>query len=99
MPLTLCVLLWPVDGQEDRLATYEDAVLALIPEHGGSVVSRVRRAGGDHDQPYEVQVIELPDASALESYQADPRRMALAGLREQAIARTEIIPVTVVGAG
>jgi len=94
MPLTLCVLLWPVDGQEASLSAYEDEVLALIPEHGGTVLSRVRRVGGDRDQPYEVQLIELPDQAALESYQADPRRTALAGLRDQAIARTDVIPVT-----
>lgn len=93
MSFTLCVLLWAVDGQEATLSAYEDEVLALIPEHGGTVLSRVRRVGGDPNQPYEVQLIELPDQSALESYQADPRRTALAGLRDRAIARTDVIPV------
>ena len=41
-------------------------------------------------------MIELPDQDALDGYQADPRRTTLAGLRDQAIARTEIIPVTTV---
>jgi hypothetical protein len=45
---------------------------------------------------YEVQVIELPDRDALDGYQADPRRTTLAGIRDQAIAPTEIIPVTTV---
>ena len=94
MPLTLCVLLWPVDGQEERLSTYEDEVLALIPEYGGAVTSRVRRVDGDHRQPYEVQVIELPDQSALDGYLADPRRTALASMRDEVVSRTEIIPVT-----
>ena len=94
MSFTLCVLLWAVDGQEANLSAYEDEALALIPEYGGTVVSRVRRVGGDGDQPYEVQLIELPDRSALEGYQADPRRTALAALRDQAIARTDVIPVT-----
>ena len=61
MPLTLCVLLYPVDGQEDQLAAYEDEVLALIPEYGGTVLSRVRRVGGTTDQPYEVPPSELPE--------------------------------------
>lgn len=93
MSLTLCVLLWSVDGQEQKLSAYEDEVLALIPEYGGTVLSRVRRVGDDRDQPYEIQLIELPDQAALEGYQADPRRTALAGLRDQAIARTDVIPV------
>jgi uncharacterized protein (DUF1330 family) len=96
MPLTLCVLLWSVDGQEGQLSAYEDEVLALVPEYGGTVLSRVRRTGGTTEQPYEVQVIELPDQGALDGYQADPRRTTLAGIRDQAIARTEIIPVTTV---
>ena len=96
MPLTLCVLLWSVDGQEGHLSAYEDEVLALVPEYGGTVLSRVRRTGETTEQPYEVQVIELPDQDALDGYQADPRRTTLAGLRDQAIARTEIIPVTTV---
>jgi uncharacterized protein (DUF1330 family) len=94
MSFTLCVLLWSVDGQEQNLSAYEDEVLALIPEYGGAVLSRVRRVGGDRDQPYEVQLIELPDQAALAGYQADPRRAALAGIRDQAIARTDVIPVT-----
>ncbi len=94
MPLTLCVLLWSVDGQEGRLSTYEDEVLALIPEYGGAVASRVRRVGGDHQQPYEVQVIELPDQDAMDGYLADPRRTALASLRDEVVSRTEIISVT-----
>ena len=96
MSLTLCVLLWSVDGQEDQLSAYEDEVLALVPEYGGTVLSRVRRTGGASDQPYEVQVLELPDRDALAGYQADPRRTTLAGIRDQAIARTDIIPVTTV---
>jgi uncharacterized protein (DUF1330 family) len=96
MPLTLCVLLWPVVGQEGRLAAYEDEVLALVPEYGGAVVSRVRRAGGAADQPYEVQVIEMPDQDSLDGYLVDPRRTALAPMRDEAIARTEIIPVTAI---
>ncbi|GAA3702347.1 hypothetical protein GCM10022204_19240 [Microlunatus aurantiacus] len=96
MPLTLCVLLYPVDGQEDQLAAYEDEVLALIPEYGGTVLSRVRRVGGTTDQPYEVQLIEMPDQAAVDAYQADPRRSSVAGLRDQAIARTDVLPVAAV---
>ena len=94
MPITVCVLLWSVDGAESRLVAYEDEVLALVPEYGGAVVSRVRRAAGSPEHPFEVQVIELPDQATLDAYLADPRRATLSSVRDEAIARTEIIPVT-----
>lgn len=95
MTLDLCVLLWAADGEEAALADYEDRVLALIPEHGGEVVSRVRRADRG-DGPLEVQVIRLPDEQALTSYLEDPRRLALADVHRRAVARTELIRVTTV---
>lgn len=93
MPLTLCVLLWSTDGEQDRLSAYEDEVLALLPEYGGAVTSRVQRIGTDEQQPYEVQVIELPDQAAMDGYLADPRRTALSSVRDEVVARTEIVPV------
>lgn len=101
MPVTLCVLLWETEGNGDLLAEYEDAVLALVPEHGGEVHERVRRAAAPGeprgDDPFEVQIIGLPDDAALASYLADPRRTALADVRDRAVARTQIVPVDRVG--
>jgi hypothetical protein len=91
-PLTLCVLLWSHPGEEDGLSAYEDEVLALLPEHGAVVASRVRRRGAG-DGPLEVQVIELPGQAALDAYMSDPRRLASAGLRERVVARTEVFEV------
>ncbi|MFF2620785.1 DUF1330 domain-containing protein [Oerskovia jenensis] len=94
MPLTLCVLLWAVDGQVDSLARYEDDVLALVPLHGGRVTSRVRAVPGeDPSLPTEVQVIEMPDDAALAAYMADPARVALADVRDRVVARTQIVRV------
>ena len=96
-PLTLCVLLWPRPGQDDALSHYEDAVLALLADHGSRIVSRVRRTASDGpaaEGPLEVQVIELPSGEALAAYMADPRRAALAVDREAAIERTQILEVT-----
>ncbi|MDI9896052.1 hypothetical protein QM797_15105 [Rhodococcus sp. IEGM 1381] len=92
MNLKLCVLLWASDGQEDALTRYEDTVLDLIPKYGGRVVSRVRRVGTG-DGPLEVQVIHLPDDSALKAYLEDPERLALAEVHRSAVAKTEIIRV------
>lgn len=100
MPVTLCVLLWENDGLGDALSAFEDAVLALVPEHGGRVLQRVRREpspdGVRGDQPLEVQVIELPDDDALAAYMADPRRTGRAAERDRAVARTEVLRVEAV---
>ncbi len=94
MSIVLHVSLWPIEGQEAGLVAYEDAVLAFVPVHGGTVLQRVRRTEGDG--PYEVQTIELPDDAALDAYMADPARLALSAQRDASVARTEIIRVEVI---
>lgn len=88
--MLLTAILWAHPGQEELLVEYENTVLALIPKHGGRVISRVR---ADHpgDGPYEVQQIELPDDKALQAYMVDPVRVALADTHKRAIARTEVL--------
>lgn len=92
MGLQLCVLLWAHEGEERSLTEYEDTVLALVPKHGGEVVSRVRRVD-DGDGPLEVQIIALPGEAALNAYMNDPERLALADAHHRAVMRTEVIPV------
>ncbi|GAB3801922.1 hypothetical protein GCM10028798_18360 [Humibacter antri] len=109
MSVVLCVTLWPRPGQEAALVAYEDSVLALLPEHGARVVTRVRAggiagAGGaestageatlDDGHPFETQIIELPSDAALNAYLRDPRRAEASDVRDRAIARTEIQRVT-----
>jgi hypothetical protein len=96
MAVTLCVLLWARLGREQELADYEDRVLALLPDHGGCVLNRVRPTGGAAE-PAEVHLLQFPDDAALEAYMVDERRTALARERELAIERTEILRVNVVG--
>jgi uncharacterized protein (DUF1330 family) len=90
--MTLCVMLWARDGRQDALAAYEDQVLALLGDHDCRLVSRVRRTDSG-DGPDEVQIIEMPDRTALDSYMSDPRRTALTEVRDHAIERTEILNV------
>ena len=94
MSLTLCCLLWAHPGQESALVDYEDGVLALLPDHGATLVSRVRSDGAD-GHPLEVQLFKFPSQASLDAYLADPRRTALSANRDGAIARTELINVTV----
>ena len=92
MTLTLCVLLWAHPGQEDALTEYEDAVLALLPDHSARLLQRVRSLEPGHAD--EVQLYEFPGQAELDAYLADPRRTALSTQRDAAIARTELFPVT-----
>ena len=91
-PLTLCVLLWAHPGAEETLTSYEDQVLALVPDHGGRVIQRARSSGAG-GYPLEVHLLEFPSPQALDAYVADSRRQALAGDRDRAIAKTEVIEV------
>jgi hypothetical protein len=52
---------------------YEDAVLALMPRHGGTLERRLRTADGRA----EVQVLSFADRDGYEGFLADPRRAAL----------------------
>jgi uncharacterized protein (DUF1330 family) len=92
MTLRMCVLLWEQPGRNEDLAEFEDAVLAMVPDHGGAVLSRetvIDRADGD---PLEVQILEMPDEQAVTAHLADPRRAALPP-REEIIARTQVLRI------
>lgn len=91
-PLTLCCLLWATPGLETELTAYEDAVLALLPDHGAAVLERMIGSGSDGN-PVEVQAFRFPSRAAMDSYLADPRRLSLGGERDRVIARTELFPV------
>jgi hypothetical protein len=96
--VTLCVLLWARPGCEAELGRYEDQVLALLADHEGRVVQRARAQGstgegGGDGQPAEVQILQIASDAALEQYMSDPRRTALAGQRDAAIARTDVLRV------
>jgi hypothetical protein len=89
---TFYVFLWSRPGMDAALVAYEDAVLALVDEHDGHVVHRAR-TDGTRGMPLEIQLFEWASREAMDRYMADPRRTALSGERERAIARTEIVPV------
>ena len=95
MSLRLCILLWECAGRAHNPAAFEDAVLALLPDHGGRLLARdsvVDRRDGD---PLEVQLIEMPDEEALAGYLRDPVRADFARThdRDAVIARTQLLRV------
>lgn len=95
MSLDLCVLLWAKPHAAAALVEYEDRVLELLADHGACTLQRARTDGTD-GAPLEVQILRFPSQVALDDYMADERRTALAELRGAAIARTEVIPITLV---
>jgi uncharacterized protein (DUF1330 family) len=95
-PVVNCVLLWARPGMEAALSAYEDTVLRLVGEHGGRVVERGTVLPGaqyDGEPPTEVQLLEMPSEASLNAYVNDPRRLALAGERDAAIARTDMFRI------
>ncbi len=91
MSIHLCVLLWSRPGAEEALCAYEDTVLGLMGDHGALVLQRMRTDGAN-DAPLEIQVLEFPSQGALDGYMQDERRTVLAGERDAAIARTDVLP-------
>jgi uncharacterized protein (DUF1330 family) len=83
-------MLWAVPGREDLLVEYENAVLARLDQHRARLLTRVRALA---DVPHEVQIIEFPSEEALADFQNDPARLALSGIRDRAIERTQVIRV------
>jgi hypothetical protein len=94
--IRLCCLLWAAEGEVDGLHAYEDAVLALVPAHGGAVVLR-EFGDGAEGTPHEVQIFAFRERAGLESYLADPARTERAAERDRVVARTELFPVRLPG--
>lgn len=90
--IQLCCLLRARPGMERELTDYEDRVTALVPEHGGTLLSRAVGEGAENT-PHEVHLYRFPDQASLDAYMADPRRLALADERDRVIAETIVFPV------
>lgn len=93
-PIELCCLLRALPGAEDAMTAYEDKVTALVPEHGGELLSRAIGDGADGN-PHEVHVYRFPNQAAIDAYMVDPRRLALAEERDRTVASTVLFPVKI----
>jgi uncharacterized protein (DUF1330 family) len=77
-PFTLAFVGYTTPELADRAAAYEDAVLPLVVEHGGHMVYRGRRRGGqDGALPFEIHLLWFPHQTAFHAYVDDPRRAEL----------------------
>ena len=87
--VTLCAIFRIPAAGKDAFQAYENAVLPLLADHGGTLQRRLRTEDGGA----EVHVIWFPSASHLDAYRADPRRSAHAGLFDASGAAAEVLTV------
>ncbi|HVK20839.1 MAG TPA: hypothetical protein VM677_05715 [Actinokineospora sp.] len=71
---------------------YEAAVLPLLADHGGRLERRLRSADGT-----EIHLVSFTDSRGLDSYRADPRRVAAAHLLAESGAAVELLQVDDIG--
>jgi hypothetical protein len=87
--VTLCAILRvPAEGVA-LFRAYEDAVLPLLSDHGGTLQRRLRSSDGTT----EIHVIRFPQPAQLEAYRADSRRAAHADLFARSGATAELLMV------
>jgi uncharacterized protein (DUF1330 family) len=71
-----------------RLREFESRAVAILRDHGGELRLAFRPQTGSGVD--EVHVLRFPERAAFDAYRADPRLQALAALREQAVAGTDV---------
>jgi hypothetical protein len=88
--LLLVAVVEMADGQAGAGQRYEDAVLALLGRHGGTVVRRLRETG---PAGTEVHVIRFRERAGLDAYLVDPDRLALRAAAGEAAPTTRVLEV------
>lgn len=87
--LLLVAVVEMVPGHTSTGQEYEDAVLALLDRHGGSVERRLRGT----DPATEVHVIRFRSRAGYESFLVDPDRLAYRDRIGAAAPTTRVIEV------
>jgi hypothetical protein len=93
--VTLCAIFRIPAAGNDAFQAYENAVLPLLADHGGTLRMRLRAEDGGA----EVHVIWFPSAAHVDAYRVDPRRSAHAGLFDASGAVAEVLTVAEVEPG
>lgn len=76
-------------GQAAAGQQYEDAVLALLDRHGGSVQRRLRST----DSATEIHVIRFRSRAGYESFMVDPDRLSYRATFADAVPNTRVLEV------
>ncbi len=97
-PVTVAFVAWADHARVEDAAAYEDAVLALLTDHGARVVFRGRRSGGQPDElPAEVHLLWFPSRAAYDGFRADPRRALAAEGHGQVFTATVVVELDDLG--
>jgi|GEM_PF-517689 len=72
------------------LAEFESQAAAIMKDYEGRITHAFETCHLDDDSGEEVHLLEFPDIETFNRYRADPRLQQLQGLRETAIASTDI---------
>lgn len=93
------VHLWLAGDDVAAFERFERSACALLARHGGRIdrALRTRPPSPSADVPFEVHVVSFPDEASFDRYRADPDTLALAAIRQQVIARTDLRRVVEVG--
>ena len=88
--IAVTVHLWVRSGKRVEFDAFEKQAFTIMRDHGAEIIEI--RAGDTKqpDGPDEIHVLRFPSQQALDSYRTDDRLTALAVLRDQSIAKTEI---------
>jgi hypothetical protein len=89
MNVLLVAIVEMAPGQAEAGHRYEDAVLALLPRHGGSIERRLHT----EDSTGEVHVIRFESRTGYESFMVDPDRLALRAALGEAAPTTRVLEV------
>ena len=80
-------------GREAEFRRFETDAARIMGKHGGRIerVIRPERSAPEGQVPDEIHIVFFPNAESFEAYRSDGDLAALAGLRETAIERTEVL--------
>ncbi|MCC7264640.1 MAG: DUF1330 domain-containing protein [Candidatus Latescibacteria bacterium] len=80
-------------GQEEAFRQFETVAARIMARHGGRIerVIRPLSALPESPLPHEIHLVSFPSQEHFAAYRADAELAALAPLRQQAIARTELV--------
>jgi hypothetical protein len=89
--VVLLVQLFVHPGRAIELRRFETEAARIMRRHGGRIERVIRPVGPQVEAtPHEIHVVSFASTAGFDAYRADPELLALAPLRESAIARTEV---------
>jgi hypothetical protein len=79
-------------GRVAEFRRFETEAARIMRRHGGRIDRVIRPTGraSGAPLPHEIHIVSFSSAAGFDRYRSDPELVALAPLRESAIARTEV---------